>query len=469
MVDTDSPNYMEGYNNSYYLEEGLTIKWWHGWGSFVDYTNPDAVNWWHNQLDLVIDIGIDGWKCDGTDPFIYEWGGIALCYEGLITEREYATLYYRDFFYYTQSKNPEALIWARPVDSYGIIYIDFAPHDVMFSGWVGDQQPTFDGMQDALRNMFHSAWRNYLNYGSDTGGYLAGNRTKTLFIRWAQLSTFTPLFENGGNDEHRPWGFDNETVEIYRNFVTIHMDLNPYFLSIGAERFAQNRSVMTPMANDTILTPDSWDFKMGDDILVSTIVEDSMTKNVKFPEGDDWVDWWTNQTYKGGSSKTFTVPLNSFTVFKRKGSIIPMHVSTKYSSHGDESSSDALTLLIHPKDGTEHRNIYEWKSSGRRVAYTFSEESQSFEFISTAHDQPLILLLRGVSVSQDSVLYNRVIEEELREVELNKDGLPFSCSQILAKTKQGWCRGDPSLGEIWIRPGNPTNGALLKIKYITLA
>lgn len=46
--------------------EGATIKWWHGRGSFIDYTNPNAVSWWHKQMDLALDIGIDGWKCDGT-------------------------------------------------------------------------------------------------------------------------------------------------------------------------------------------------------------------------------------------------------------------------------------------------------------------------------------------------------------------------------------------------------------------
>ena len=58
---------------------------------------------------------------------------------------------------------------SRPVDSYGPIYWSFSPHYVMFSGWVGDQDPDFSGLQRALQNMFHSAWRNYTNYGSDIG------------------------------------------------------------------------------------------------------------------------------------------------------------------------------------------------------------------------------------------------------------------------------------------------------------
>lgn len=101
------------------------------------------------------------------DPYVFELFG-AYGKGGPISERQYADAYYRDFFYYTRTKNPSSLIStlvhlqnitslvSRPTDSFPPIYWDFSPHDVMFSGWVGDQDPTFDGLQDALRNAFKS-------------------------------------------------------------------------------------------------------------------------------------------------------------------------------------------------------------------------------------------------------------------------------------------------------------------------
>ena len=32
MIDTDSPNYAEGKAKGYYLNDGKTVKWWHGKG-----------------------------------------------------------------------------------------------------------------------------------------------------------------------------------------------------------------------------------------------------------------------------------------------------------------------------------------------------------------------------------------------------------------------------------------------------
>ena len=31
---------------------------WHGSGGLLDYTNPEAVQWWHQQMDLVLDAGV---------------------------------------------------------------------------------------------------------------------------------------------------------------------------------------------------------------------------------------------------------------------------------------------------------------------------------------------------------------------------------------------------------------------------
>ena len=36
------------------------------------HSNPYALAWWHSQMDYLLDIGLDGWKCDGTDPYVGE-------------------------------------------------------------------------------------------------------------------------------------------------------------------------------------------------------------------------------------------------------------------------------------------------------------------------------------------------------------------------------------------------------------
>ena len=47
------------------------INWWKGDGSMIDFFNPDAVAWWKSLMDKTLALGIDGWKCDGTDYSVF--------------------------------------------------------------------------------------------------------------------------------------------------------------------------------------------------------------------------------------------------------------------------------------------------------------------------------------------------------------------------------------------------------------
>ena len=437
MVNTDSPNYQEGKDKGYYLNHGATIKWWHGHGSFIDYSNPDAVDWWHKQMDIPLNDGIDGWKTDGTDPFVFELL-IPRGHKGIISEREYADWYYRDFFYYTrQKRGPEALIMARPVDSYKMLHWSFAPRDVVFSGWVGDQDPTFDGLQKALSNMFQSSWKGYVGFGSDIGGYRSGERTRALFVRWFQVGAFCALMENGGNNEHRPWMYDqqygtgNETVDTYRKFTHAHHELIPYMMSAGMDAWNNNHSIMTPIAKESIFTPTIWDYMFGKDIFVAPLINNSTTRTIHFPAGNDWVDYWdSSMLYHGGSTvKDLPAPLTTLPVFKRAGSIIPLHVSRSYIGHGDESSEGHITLLIERPKGSERKTIYSFSSKSFEARYKV--ESGKMLISVSAQPQPLIILVRGIATEQLTVT-QRTISGIMQ---LNKE-LKVTPSEVYIKLSQ---------------------------------
>jgi alpha-glucosidase (family GH31 glycosyl hydrolase) len=84
---------------------------------------------------------------------------------------------------------------ARRVDSFQHkAYLAYAPKYVMFSGWVGDQHADFDGLRQAAANVLHSAWKGYLNFGFDIGGYkTSSHSSRNVFIRWAQFGSVVPF------------------------------------------------------------------------------------------------------------------------------------------------------------------------------------------------------------------------------------------------------------------------------------
>ena len=35
------------------LDKQALFSWWHGKGGLLDYSNPEALQWWHQQMDKV--------------------------------------------------------------------------------------------------------------------------------------------------------------------------------------------------------------------------------------------------------------------------------------------------------------------------------------------------------------------------------------------------------------------------------
>lgn len=405
MIDTDSANFDEAVKKDYLVKGPageFLLKWWHGHGGLLDYTNDEAVAWWHAQLDNVLDIGVDGFKVDGTDPYIMELV-VPHGKKGVITYREYADLYYRDFFYHSRAKNPDALIMSRPVDADWV----FSPRDVVFAGWTGDADPDWVGLKQVVTDFLRSGWRGFVSFGTDIGGYRHGpgpnGRATDLFVRWYQFGAFSPLMENGGNGNHGPWSFDSPgsttIVDNYRMFTATHVELTPYLLSAGTKAWLTNTSIVRPMAPPSILPvpPKRFDYLLGPDIYVSPFITNATTIEVEFPAGAaTWADWWNPATvYKGGSKHNLTYPLLSFPVFRKVGSIIALNVENSYAGHGDESHAGHLTALITGLAPSASAEVHEWKGPGRTIAYTYIDGV--LELQASAHPMPLIVVLTGIS------------------------------------------------------------------------
>jgi len=329
-INLDSPLYAEAAEAGYFMQANAdsgpeVIHWWKGDGSLIDYFNPEALSWWHAQMDQAIALGIDGWKCDGTDPFSVQ-APYSPGLGGNVTRNEYGFAYYQDSFdYLRENLGDDRIITARPVDNQGLdsnspLWVH-APREINWAGWVGDQDSTFEGIRQALNNMFYSAERGYVAFGSDIGGFRTDKdtypelgRPKDAFIRWAELSAFTPVMENGGGGEHRPWLFDQETTDIYREFVELHYDLLPYLMEHGAEAFEDERSLMT------FIDRVDYTFLLGPDIFVAPMLAEGTQKTVTFPDGR-WVYVFDGmQVFDGGAQATLEIPLDEFPAFARQDS-----------------------------------------------------------------------------------------------------------------------------------------------------
>ena len=324
-INTDVEVYDEIAANGWFMQEEAdsgpeVVDWWKGEGSLIDYWNPDAVDWWHGEIDKTLAYGIDGWKCDGLDYSVvfapYSPGA------GRAVERiEYSHAYYRDFHDYTREQLGEDRVnTVRPIDNYGGRdggeLFAFAPVDIAWAGWVGDQDADFGGLAAALNNMYHSSDYGYVAYGSDIGGYREDEecpqgRCKEVFLRWAQMGAFNPIMENGGGGDHHPWAWDDETVTIYKRFVDLHTALIPYLDEHGAVAFQEGNSLMSFNSSTT------YEYTLGPDIFVAPMLESGTSRATTLPDGD-WLYLFDGSAMS--ASVTLEVPLEEFPVWVRDGS-----------------------------------------------------------------------------------------------------------------------------------------------------
>lgn len=331
VINTDvQPLYDSLKTEKFFMQERRTgdaalIDWWKGDGSLFDYWNPAVVSYVQQGMDRMLDMGIDGWKCDGTDYYAllapYSPGA-----GKAIDRNDYSKMYYQLFNDRSKEKNgKDAVVMARPIDNYGLESLSgdlvaFADKKMIFAGWVGDQDATFTGLKKALNNMYHSDKYGYLIFGSDIGGYREDDteplkRSKELFIRWAQLGAFSGLMENGGGGEHRPWVFDDQTLDIYKNLVLLRQQLVPYLVQEAEKAYTRGESLMR------FQNMSSYGFRLGDEIFVAPILNKAGTVNIQFPAGSDWVYLYDkSQVYDGGTSLSETWPIDEFPVFIRQGS-----------------------------------------------------------------------------------------------------------------------------------------------------
>ena len=66
-------------------------------------------------------------------------------------------------------------------------------------------------------------------------------------------------------------------------------------------------------------------------------------REVYFPAGDDWIDWWTGERFAGGKAVTVKAPLDRLPLFARAGAVIP---SQSVIQNTGEMSSVPITLTI---------------------------------------------------------------------------------------------------------------------------
>jgi alpha-glucosidase (family GH31 glycosyl hydrolase) len=360
--------YQEALDRGFLVKSGKPNKWWKGEGGFIDYTNDDAMEWWRGLQQNVFDLGIDGWKLDGTATLFWnQLGPIPLFYKrtskGIMTTRTYMDHYYRDEYGHGLAQNPEFVTLSRSIDR-GFHPEGFSPIDASPVNWVGDQEHKWvtdemileegdekvdialegiQGFGSAIESILKSAELGYNIVGSDVAGFSGKTIPPRLYMRWAQFSTFCGLFMNGGHGERRLWKRTEEELEVIRKFSWLHTELVPYMYHYVVTAHEGGRRLQTPLKKG------KYHYMFGDDFLVAPIYRDSKTRTIALPKGEWRYFFDDKEPIDGGIEIVKEFPMDEFPVYIKEGAIVPMDIKRSYTGLGNGDSEGFTTILVYPK------------------------------------------------------------------------------------------------------------------------
>jgi len=320
-----SRNYREAADRGFLVKRPdgspMIVPWWKGNGGLVDFTNPDAVNWWHSELAKMLPWGVAAIKCDdGESNFVQD----ARFFDGTRAadmKGRYAQLYIKTAHDFLEKH--------RPGDHTLISRCGFTGTGQYPFGWAGDNEASFS-FENGLPGVILAAQNASLSglpfWGCDIAGYI-GDATPELFIRWTQFAAFTPLMMVHMQSNKGPWDYGPKALDVYRTFARLHTRLFPYLDNAAHEAAELGKPIIRPMVlafpDDAVAAEQRYQYMLGPDLLVAPMFQSGTHRSVYLPAGV-WTDYWTGRPVTGPATLEVEAPLERMPLFVRAGAVIPM-------------------------------------------------------------------------------------------------------------------------------------------------
>ena len=317
--------------------------------------------YWKYIKDNMVDIGMDGWWLDATEP-------------------EHSPIYPEDYDYQTGDGTFRRLRNAFPLVSVGGVYDhhrrDYDGKRVFiltrsaFAGqqrygaqsWSGDVEASWQTLRDQIPAALNFSLCGIPYWNSDIGGFytwrefpdaLNNSAYHELYTRWMQFAAFTGMMRSHGTNCPREifnFGAPGDTIfDAQHKAINLRYRFLPYIYSTAWDVTANGASLMRPLYADYVADKRAVgitdEYLFGKSVLVAPMVESGTERTVYLPSGNDWFDFWSGKVVKGGREVNVKAPIDVIPLFVKSGTILPVGPQVQYAS---EKPWDDIQIRIYP-------------------------------------------------------------------------------------------------------------------------
>lgn len=320
-IGQESTLFEEGMKKGYFLKRpnGNVWQWdmWQPGMAVVDFTNPEACQWYSDKLEVLLDMGVDCFKTDFGERIpvdcVYHDGS-----DPVKMHNYYTYLYNKVVYDLLERKRGkgEAVLFARSATVGGQ---KFPVH------WGGDCWSDYESMGESLRGGLSLTMSGFGYWSHDIGGF-ESTSTPDVYKRWAAFGLLSSHSRLHGSTSYRvPWAYDEESVDVIRYFTKLKCSLMPYLYRNAIETSQTGVPMMRSMVLEYTSDPNcayiDKQYMFGDSLLVAPIFNEEGMGNYYLPKGN-WTNVLNGEKKVGGSWITEKHGYLSVPLLAKEGSIV---------------------------------------------------------------------------------------------------------------------------------------------------
>jgi alpha-glucosidase (family GH31 glycosyl hydrolase) len=365
-VQTTSNRWNEAVKNDVLVKDSLgqplTFDFFFGNTGIIDVFDKEGYNWFKDIYKNLLEMGVTGIWGDLGEPEVHP--SEAIHATGTADEvhniygHQWAKLVDEAFYEFDPDMRPFILMRAGYSGSqrYGII------------PWSGDVARSWGGLQSQPEISLQMGMQGIGYVHSDLGGFAGDSLDNELYARWMQYGVFQPIYRPHAQEAvpSEPVFRSDSAKALSKKAIELRYRLLPYNYHLVYQNHKTGAPLMRPLffeepRNEKLFNYDDA-YLWGNAFLVAPIVEsEKKEKEVYFPKGSNWYDFYTDQKYEGGQTTKVAVNDTTIPTFVRGGTFIPM---TEVVQHSKAYSGNNLILHYYADASVDHSRSKMYNDDG---------------------------------------------------------------------------------------------------------